>query len=90
MTEITGYARDIFYLFFEMPGTLCVTVMTTQNYRWYQLEGGSPSEFGKYSDWRLFSPGIFIPHFLTTPNRRSVPSYGRAQLPSPKSIGDGA
>lgn len=40
--RMTAYARDVFTLLFEMRrNPLCVSVMATQYYRWYQLEEGN-------------------------------------------------
>ena len=70
----------LFTLFFEMArDPVCVTVMGTQNFRWYQLEEGSSSEFGNtVTEGCCFPQKISSPISFASPSR-SVPSYGRAQ-----------
>jgi hypothetical protein len=85
--------RTFFTLFFEMPrNPLRVTVMGTQNFRWYQLEEGSSSEFGNTVTGGCCFPQKFIsPISLLLQAAQFLAMVAlRGVLPSPKSIGDGA
>lgn len=81
-----------FTLFFDVPrDPLGVTVMGTQNFRWYQLEEGSSSEFGNTVTEGCFPPKFSSPISLPLQAAQFLAMVAlRGVLPSPKSIGDGA